>query len=69
MKKQWVLILVAATLLGVGADTCYAAQKRGRSAAASRRTPTSELRSVDHFKAAFESDAGKVRLVALLSPT
>jgi hypothetical protein len=69
MKKQWVLILLAAILFGVSADTCNAALKSGRSTAANRRTRTPGLRSVDQFKEAFQKDAGKVRLVALVSPT
>jgi hypothetical protein len=69
MKKQLVLILLAVILFGISADTCNAAQRSGGSAAASRRERMPELRSVDQFKEAFQKDAGKVRLVALVSPT
>lgn len=35
----------------------------------SRARRTSQLRNVDQLKEAFQRDSGKVRLVALLSPT
>jgi len=53
----------------LSADTGNAAQKRDRPAAASRRTPTPELGSIERFREAFQNDEGKVRLVALISPT
>lgn len=69
MKKQWVLIVLAAILIGDTLPSSIAAQKRGRSAAASRKARAQELGSIDQFKEAFQKDAGKVRLVALVSPT
>jgi hypothetical protein len=69
MKKQWALIVLAVILFGISADTCNAAQKRGRSAAASRKARMPYLGSVEQFKDSFQNDAGKVRLVALVSPT
>ncbi len=69
MKKQSALILLAVTLFALSADISNAAQKRGRSAAVSRQTRIPELGSVDQFREAFQNDDGKVRLVALISPT
>jgi hypothetical protein len=69
MKRQWALIVLAAILFGVTPPSSNAAQKRGRSAATSRRSRTSELGSVEQFKVSFQNNAGKVRLVALVSPT
>ena len=69
MKKQSALILLAVVLIALSADTGKAAQKRDRSAAASRQTRTPELGSIERFREAFQNDEGKVRLVALISPT
>lgn len=69
MKKRSVLILLAVTLFALSADTSNAAQKRSRSAAVSSKTRIPELDGVDRFREAFQNDAGKVRLVALISPT
>jgi len=68
MKKQSALILLAALIFALSAGTGNAAQ-RDRSAAVSRHTRTPELGSVDRFREAFQNDEGKVRLVALISPT
>jgi len=69
MKKQWALILLAAILLSLSADRSNAAQKRSGSTSASRKARGVELRGVERFKDVFQSDQGKVRLVALVSPT
>jgi hypothetical protein len=69
MKKQSALILLAVVLIALSADTSDAAQKRDRSAAVSRQARTPELGSVDRFREAFQNDEGKVRLIALISPT
>lgn len=69
MTKKWALIVLAAILFGINSPSNVAAQKRGRAAAASPKTRTPELGSVDQFKVAFQNDTGKVRLVALISPT
>jgi len=69
MKKQSTLILLAVVLFALSADTGKAAQKRDRSAAASSQTRTPELGSIERFREAFQNDEGKVRLVALISPT
>jgi hypothetical protein len=69
MRKQWVPIVLAAILIVGTLPSSIAAQKRGRSGAASRKTRAPELGRIDQFKEAFQNDAGKVRLVALVSPT
>ena len=69
MKKQSALILLAVVTLALSADTGKAAQKRDRSAAVSRQSRTPELGSIERFREAFQNDEGKVRLVALISPT
>ena len=69
MKKQWALIALAAILFGISPASSIRAQKRSRSAAAVRNPRLSELVSITQLKEAFQRDAGKVRLVALLSPT
>ncbi|MEK6321887.1 MAG: hypothetical protein AABN33_09400 [Acidobacteriota bacterium] len=69
MKKRRVLLVLAAILFGLSADTSNAAQKRSRSTASSRQSRITGPGSVDRFKNAFQNDTGKVRLVALLSPT
>jgi hypothetical protein len=70
MRKQWALIVLAAILMGDTLPSSIAAQKRGRSAAAaSPKARAPELGSVKQFKEAFQNDIGKVRLVALISPT
>ena len=69
MKRQWALIVLAVILLGVSLPSSNAAQKRRRSAATSRESRTPELGTVEQFKASFQTDVGKVRLVALVSPT
>jgi hypothetical protein len=69
MRKQWTLIVLVAILLGVSAQPGEAAQKHGRSTSAERESRTHELGSVEQFKDAFQNDAGKIRLVALISPT
>jgi len=63
------LIVLAAILLGVSLQSSNAAQKRGRLAATSRKSRLPELGSVEKFKESFQNNAGKIRLVALVSPT
>jgi len=69
MKRKWALILLAAILFAFSAETSNAAQKRRRSTTASRKAPAPELGSVAQFKDAFQNAPGKLRLVALVSPT
>ena len=69
MKKLSALILFAVVTFALSADTGKAAQKPDRSAAVSRQTRTPELGSVDRFREVFQNDEGKVRLIALISPT
>ena len=71
--KRWpaitALIVSAAILVGLSAITCDAAQKVGSSAAAVRKSRAVELLSLDQLKERFQNDAGKVRLIVLVSPT
>lgn len=69
MKKKWALIVLGAIVIGNTLPSSIAAQKPGRSTASSRKTRTSKLAVIDQFKTTFQNDAGKVRLVALVSPT
>jgi hypothetical protein len=69
MKKQSALILLAVMVFALSADTGNAGQKPDRSAAMNRQTRTPELGSIDRFREVFQNDEGKVRLVALISPT
>ena len=69
MKKKWTLTLLAALTLGFSLPSRYLAQSRSHSTIASRTVQKPQLGSVEQFKEAFQNDAGKVRLVALLSPT
>jgi hypothetical protein len=68
MKKQWALILLIAILFALSADTGNA-QKPSRPTAERGRARAINLASVEQFKEAFQSDAGKIRLVVLISPT
>lgn len=68
MKKQWALIVIATIIFGINSASGVA-QKRGRAAVVRPKTQTPELGSVDQFKVSFQNDTGKVRLVALISPT
>jgi len=68
MKNLKVLIAFASIVFAVNLPTATAGQEHRRSvSSASRRAP--QLGDVEQFKAAFQADAGKVRLVALVSPT
>ena len=62
-------VSVALLLLGFWNTAAADAQKSKRSVPAHRRVIISELHSTEQLKEAFERDIGKVRLVALLSPT
>jgi hypothetical protein len=62
------LTLLAAVLLGVSVSEAKASQKPNRVSTASRKARI-QLRNIDQFKEAFQNDAGKIRLVALVSPT
>ena len=69
MRKQRGLLVLAAILFVVSLPSSNVAQKRGPSAVASRKARAPKLGSVEQFKDAFQNDAEKVRLVALISPT
>ena len=70
MKILKMVVVFVSIILGGSLLPGNAAQKHLRSASAERRqTVTSRLGNVGQFKEAFQKDAGKVRLVALVSPT
>jgi hypothetical protein len=69
MKRLWALIVLAAIAFGVSLPGSNAAQKASRSTAISRNARAARLGGVEQFKEGFRYDAGKVRLVALISPT
>ena len=70
MKNLKVLLVFAFIIFAVNLAPANAAQKHRRSSGAvSRQTRAPQLGDVEQFKAAFQTDAGKVRLVALVSPT
>lgn len=70
MKNLKVLVVFASILFAVNLPSANASQKHRRSTGAvSRQTRAPRLGDVEQFKAAFQTDAGKVRLVALVSPT
>jgi hypothetical protein len=69
MKNLKALAVFASIIFAVNLPPTNAAQKHRRSPALSRQTRAPELGDVGQFKEAFQADAGKVRLVALVSPT
>ena len=64
-----VLVLAAIVLLAGDATVSSAGQKSRGAAVVSRRVRRSPLQNVDRLKEAFQRDAGKLRMVVLLSPT
>jgi|GEM_PF-1222926 len=69
-RPAFILVLLAtAILFCLNPSPTNAAQKRSRATAAIRKPRPVELHSVDQLKEAFESDAGKIRMVVLVSPT
>jgi hypothetical protein len=62
-------VSVALLLLGFWDTAAAEAQKSKRSVPVNRRVDLSEVHSTKQLKEAFDRDTGKVRLVALLSPT
>jgi hypothetical protein len=76
MKKQVAVAALTATIVfSITAQLAYSASNRSLSSASAptvpRRltTPPARLGTVADFKTAFQNDQGKVRLVALVSPT
>ena len=69
MRKQWLLIVLVAIVFEVSLPLRYLAKNQNRSITVSRAARVPQLGSVEQFKEAFQKDAGKIRLVALLSPT
>ena len=69
LKRATITLLLGTILFWAIPSSTLAAQRPGRSAAGRRQVAIPEIRTTDQLKEAFERDAGKVRLVALLSPT
>lgn len=69
LRRALVLIFVAALLSVTSTAHQNYAQKSHRSRRASHTLRVHELVDVDQLRKRFQSDAGKVRLVALVSPT
>jgi hypothetical protein len=70
MKNLKVLVVFASILFAINLPSADASQKHRRATGAvGRQTRAPQLRDVEQFKAAFQTDAGKMRLVALVSPT
>ena len=63
------LVVLAAILFDASATASHAAQKPRRSAQAGRKAQAVELSDIGQLKGLFQADAGKVRLVTLVSPT
>jgi hypothetical protein len=66
------LALVLLSVAGLFVSRLYSsseAQTGRRSGSANRQSVVSTLRSIDTLKQAFQREAGKVRLVTILSPT
>lgn len=70
MKALKMFVVFVSIMFGVSLLPSGAAQKHRRSTTVeSRQTGAPRLGNVEQFKEAFQNDAGKVRLVALVSPT
>jgi hypothetical protein len=71
--KNIVSLAMAALLIFLSySANCFAAQKESRRTkrAITKKTITvAELRNLEQLKKAFQRDAGKIRLVTILSPT
>jgi len=68
MKRSAFLALAAAALAGAGCHQVGALLKRPGAPAAGTR-PLEDVRGIDDLRARFQADAGKARLVLLVSPT
>jgi hypothetical protein len=60
---------IALTALAINFTDSALAQSRSRVKAVSRGPRVPVLRNINQLKEVFERDRGKVRLIALLSPT
>jgi len=67
MKERLALMALGAILLSVNTLPANSEVKHGRLAASYRAG--ARLRNIREFKTAFQNDQGKVRLIALASPT
>jgi hypothetical protein len=63
------LIVLAAILAGLSTVPSDAAQKTASSVKAAHKPRAVELIGLDQLNERFQNDAGKVRLVVLVSPT
>ena len=69
LNRELIALLAGAVLCGISALQTSAAQRPRRVTPNRHQAAITELRTTEQLKEAFERDAGKVRLVALLSPT
>ena len=69
LKRALIALLLGAALYGISPLQASAAQRPRRLAPERHQAAITELRTTEQLKEAFERDAGKVRMVALLSPT
>ena len=63
------LLLFIAAMSASVANSGVAAMTVGRAAIAARKGDSVQLKSIEPLKEAFQRDAGKIRLVTILSPT
>ena len=68
-KLAVLAVLAAAGLVSISSTSSSEANTARRSASAHRQIVVPTLHSIDSLKQAFQRDAGKVRLVTILSPT
>ncbi|HYX82471.1 MAG TPA: hypothetical protein VE714_08770 [Gemmatimonadales bacterium] len=61
--------LATAAIATVILVVAYSPQSHGANSATRAAEPLTDLRSVDELRSLFNQDAGKVRLILLLSPT
>ena len=67
-KRMW-LIVLPAIIFVIGVQAANPAWVRGNLTESSLTDRSARLGNIQGFKAAFHEDEGKVRLVALVSPT
>jgi hypothetical protein len=71
LKRKIATLALAAIFAFAGARAVFAQVERPQEPApsTSKSAPLQDLRSMDELREAFNRDAGKIRLILLLSPT